>query len=138
MGKKEKRDRSRSKDRKRKRKKKRSRSSSSSSSRDSSKERHAKVHKKKHHKKEKKKNKDHLPSIDDIIAQRLQEKRQNEGQSDNNSPDQNLKARAPMTKAEYDEKQSVVRRVYDEDTGRTRLVKGTRQSLNYLVEETYD
>ena len=131
MGKKEKRDRSRSKDRKRKRKKKRSRSSSSSSSSDSSRERHAKVHKKKH-KKEKKKNKDHLPSIDDIIAQRLQEKRANEGQSgDNNSPDK--KAMAPMSKAEYDEKQSVVRRVYDEDTGRMRLVKG-KMCLNYLVQ----
>ena len=124
MGKKEKRDRSRSKDRKRK-KHKRSRSSSTSSS-DTSNIKH-----KKHKKEKKKKNKskdNNLPSIDDIIAQKLQEKRGGgeRGQTTNAKVEEgNIKSgMKPMTKAEYDQKQSVVRRVYDEDTGRTRLVKG--------------
>ena len=122
MGKKEKRDRSRSKDRKRK-KHKRSRSSSTSSS-DTSNIKH-----KKHKKEKKNKSKDNnLPSIDDIIAQKLQEKRGGgeRGQTTNAKVEEgNIKSgMKPMTKAEYDQKQSVVRRVFDEDTGRTRLVKG--------------
>ena len=115
MGKKEKRDRSRSKDRKRK-KHKRSRSSSSSSSDTTNK------HKKHKKDKKKKKSKDTLPSIDDIIAQKLHEKRG--GQNTNSKVEEGKKSMKPMTKAEYDQKQSVVRRVFDEDTGRTRLVKG--------------
>ena len=123
MGKKEKRDRSRSKDRKRK-KHKRSRSSSTSSS-DTSNIKH-----KKHKKDKKKKNKskdNNLPSIDDIIAQKLQEKRGGGGQNTNSKVEEGNDKKSgmkPMTKAEYDQKQSVVRRVFDEDTGRTRLVKG--------------
>ena len=123
MGKKEKRDRSRSKDRKRK-KHKRSRSSSTSSS-DTSNIKH-----KKHKKDKKKKNKskdNNLPSIDDIIAQKLQEKRGGGGQNTNAKVEEGNNTKSgmkPMTKAEYDQKQSVVRRVFDEDTGRTRLVKG--------------
>ena len=125
MGKKEKRDRSRSKDRKRK-KHKRSRSSSTSRS-DTSNIKH-----KKHKKDKKKKNKskdNNLRSIDDIIAQKLQEKRKGGegGQNTNVKVEEgnNIKSgMKPMTKAEYDQKQSVVRRVFDEDTGRTRLVKG--------------
>ena len=122
MGKKEKRDRSRSKDRKRK-KHKRSRSSSTSSS-DTSNIKH-----KKHKKDKKKKNKskdNNLRSIDDIIAQKLQEKRGG-GQNTNSKVEEENNKKSgmkPMTKAEYDQKQSVVRRVFDEDTGRTRLVKG--------------
>ena len=81
-------------------------------------------HKKKHKKEKKKKSKDNtLPSIDDIIAQRLQQKCQNTDDKDVKDEEEK-KSRAPMTKAEYDQRQSVVRRVYDEDTGRTRLVKG--------------
>ena len=124
MGKKEKRDRSRSKDRKRK-KHKSSRSSSTSSS-DTSIIKHNKKHKK--DKKKKNKSKDNnLPSIDDIIAQKLQEKRGAGGQNTNSKVEVEVEKKSsmkPMTKAEYDQKQSVVRRVYDEDTGRTRLVKG--------------
>jgi len=134
MGKKEKRDRSRSKDRKRK-KHKRSRSSSTSSSETSN------IKHKKHKKDKKKKNKskdNNLRSIDDIIAQKLQEKRKGGegGQNTNAKVEEgnNIKSgMKPMTKAEYDQKQSVVRRVFDEDTGRTRLVKGDGEIIEEIV-----
>lgn len=38
-----------------------------------------------------------------------------------------------MTKAEYDEQQSVVRKVFDEDTGRVRLVKGDGEIIEEIV-----
>ena len=40
------------------------------------------------------------------------------------SDEKSKKSFIPMTKEQYDEKQSVVRKVFDEDTGRMRLVKG--------------
>ena len=40
------------------------------------------------------------------------------------SDEKSKKSFVPMTKEQYDEKQSVVRKVFDEDTGRMRLVKG--------------
>ena len=40
------------------------------------------------------------------------------------SDEKSKKSFTPMTKEQYDEKQSVVRKVFDEDTGRMRLVKG--------------
>jgi len=40
---------------------------------------------------------------------------------------------APMTKEMWDKQQSVVRKVYDEDTGRTRLVKGDGEILEECV-----
>jgi len=43
------------------------------------------------------------------------------------------KKMVPMTKEEWEKKQSVVRRVYDEDTGRTRLVKGDGEILEECV-----
>ena len=39
----------------------------------------------------------------------------------------------PMTKEEYDKMQSVVRRVYDPDTGRVRLVKGSGEIIEEIV-----
>ena len=41
--------------------------------------------------------------------------------------------RAPMTKEAYEKQQSEVRREYDEDTGRVRLVKGTGEILEECV-----
>ena len=41
-----------------------------------------------------------------------------------NNDEKSKKSFTPMTKEQYDEKQSVVRKVFDEDTGRMRLVKG--------------
>ncbi|XP_053605170.1 ADP-ribosylation factor-like protein 6-interacting protein 4 [Plodia interpunctella] len=43
------------------------------------------------------------------------------------------KAMAPMTKEEWEQKQSVVRRVLDEDTGRYRLIKGDGEVLEEIV-----
>ena len=40
------------------------------------------------------------------------------------SDEKSKKSFTPMTKEQYDEKQSVIRKVFDEDTGRMRLVKG--------------
>ncbi len=38
-----------------------------------------------------------------------------------------------MTKSQYDERQSVVRKVFDPDTGRTRLVKGDGEIIEEIV-----
>ncbi|XP_057295668.1 ADP-ribosylation factor-like protein 6-interacting protein 4 [Hydractinia symbiolongicarpus] len=43
------------------------------------------------------------------------------------------RAMVPMTKEEYDKQQSIVRRVYDPDTGRNRLVKGDGEILEEIV-----
>ncbi|CAB0018448.1 unnamed protein product, partial [Nesidiocoris tenuis] len=40
---------------------------------------------------------------------------------------------APMTKEEWEKRQSVVRRVYDEATGRHRLIKGDGEVLEEIV-----
>ena len=42
-------------------------------------------------------------------------------------------AMRPMTQAEWEAQQSVVRRVYDEETGRTRLIKGDGEILEEIV-----
>ncbi|XP_050680199.1 ADP-ribosylation factor-like protein 6-interacting protein 4 isoform X1 [Leptidea sinapis] len=46
------------------------------------------------------------------------------------------KAMAPMTKEEWEKKQSVIRRVLDEETGRHRLIKGDGEVLEEIV--SYD
>jgi hypothetical protein len=43
------------------------------------------------------------------------------------------RAMAPMTKAEWEKSQSVVRRVYDESTGRHRLIKGDGEVIEEIV-----
>ena len=43
------------------------------------------------------------------------------------------RARGPMTKEEYERQQSVVRRVFDPDTGRHRLVKGDGEIIEEIV-----
>ncbi|CAK1541282.1 unnamed protein product [Leptosia nina] len=45
------------------------------------------------------------------------------------------KAMAPMTKEEWEKKQSVVRRVLDEDSGRYRLIKGEGEVLEEIVSQ---
>ena len=122
------------KDKKKKKKKKysseskirkRSRSSSSSSSSDDS---------SKHKKKSKKSKKDKLPSIDDLISQKMKEtKPKSSSKSETISEEKSKPAMTPMTKEQYDEKQSVIRRVYDEDTGRMRLVKGDGEIIEEIV-----
>ena len=102
-------------------KKKRKRSRSPSSSSDSEK------YMKKKRKKDKK-SKSELPSIDDIIKERLKTKKIESADNPCSS-----KSFTPMTKEEYDKKQSVVRRVFDEDTGRMRLVKGDGEIIEEIV-----
>lgn len=43
------------------------------------------------------------------------------------------RAMAPMTKEEWEKRQSVIRRVYDEETGRRRLIKGDGEILEEIV-----
>ncbi|XP_014678015.1 PREDICTED: ADP-ribosylation factor-like protein 6-interacting protein 4 [Priapulus caudatus] len=43
------------------------------------------------------------------------------------------KVRAPMTKEEYDKQQSIVRRMYDPETGRSRLVRGEGEIIEEIV-----
>lgn len=43
------------------------------------------------------------------------------------------RAMAPMTKEEWEKRQSVIRRVYDEETGRHRLIKGDGEILEEIV-----
>lgn len=43
------------------------------------------------------------------------------------------KAMAPMTKEEWEKKQNVMRRVYDDETGRYRLIKGDGEVLEEIV-----
>nr|XP_039263433.1 ADP-ribosylation factor-like protein 6-interacting protein 4 [Styela clava] len=42
----------------------------------------------------------------------------------------------PMTKEEWEKQQSVVRRVYDEETGRSRLIKGDGEVLEEIVSKS--
>merc|ERR1712098_557652 len=91
---------------KKSKKKKRKKSSSSTDSDSSSEDSDDESPKKKKKKKTKKKNKD------------MAEER---------------RRRAPMTKEEWDKQQSVIRREYDEDTGRVRLVKGRGEILEEIV-----
>jgi len=46
------------------------------------------------------------------------------------SPKRNM---GPMTKQEYDKKQSVIREVYDPQTGRIRMIKGDGEILESIV-----
>ncbi|KAJ1093238.1 hypothetical protein NDU88_006343 [Pleurodeles waltl] len=46
-----------------------------------------------------------------------------------------VQAMKPMTKEEYEAKQSVIRRVIDPETGRTRLIKGDGEVLEEIVSQ---
>lgn len=43
------------------------------------------------------------------------------------------KAKAPETKEEYEKRQSIIRRVIDPDTGRSRMVKGDGEILEFPI-----
>ncbi|CAH1232295.1 ARL6IP4 [Branchiostoma lanceolatum] len=55
--------------------------------------------------------------------------------SANETKDDGAKAHSmrPMTKEEWEKQQSVVRRVFDPDTGRNRLVKGDGEIIEEIV-----
>ncbi|XP_051975102.1 ADP-ribosylation factor-like protein 6-interacting protein 4 isoform X2 [Xyrauchen texanus] len=46
-----------------------------------------------------------------------------------------LHTKRPMTKEEYEARQSVIRRVYDSETGRTRLIRGDGEILEEIVSQ---
>ncbi|KAK3606521.1 hypothetical protein CHS0354_041473 [Potamilus streckersoni] len=128
-----------------KRKHKHSRSSSSfSDSSSSSRERKKKKRKKKkkHKHKNKKKEKEQKKMSDASISSNIGQLKNTEiigphvsmatiaakGEKKSKS-----KAMRPMTKEEWEKQQSVVRRVYDQETGRNRLVKGDGEILEEIV-----
>ena len=45
----------------------------------------------------------------------------------------NSKTMAPMTKEEWEKKESVIKKVYDPVSGRTRLIKGSGEVLEEIV-----
>lgn len=83
--------------------------------------------KKKKDKKDKKHNQTETPESSTKIA-----KKTATNKSDEDVNEQSLAMR-PMTPAEYEARRSVIRRVYDEETGRTRLIKGDGEILEEVV-----
>jgi len=114
------------KDKKRKKKKKKVSSSSDSDSDSSDEESKKKKKKVKKDKKKKKKKpiEDCEAELRASIAEVEEERRRRE---------EERKKKAPMTKEEWEKKQSVVRREFDEDTGRVRLIKGDGEVLEECV-----
>merc|ERR1711936_471124 len=111
---------------KKKKKKKKSSSSDSDDSEDSS------ILKKKKKKKEKKKKKGKraVEELNASIAE-LEEKTRKIPQK--TSDKVNRDKRVPMTKEDWEKQRAVVRREFDSDTGRVRLVKGTGEILEECV-----
>lgn len=108
-------------------------SSSSTSSSSSSRERKRKERKKKKEKRKKKKLKklEKLqaamigPSVSTSVA----------GPDDNVDIQEKSRTMRPMTKEEWERKQNTIRKVYDPETGRTRLVKGDGEILEEIVSQ---
>ncbi|KOB77854.1 ADP-ribosylation factor-like protein 6-interacting protein 4 [Operophtera brumata] len=103
-------------------------SCSSSSSSDSSTE-------KKKIRKLKKKLKKEQKRIDRALKKKLKEEKKKLKKKITSSETlmEKSRAMAPMTKEEWEKRQSVVRRVLDEDTGRYRLIKGDGEVLEEIV-----
>ncbi|KAJ0172337.1 hypothetical protein K1T71_012310 [Dendrolimus kikuchii] len=137
------------KEKSKKRKRSSSKSSSSSSSSDSSRE-------KKKLRKLKKKLKKEQKKTEKILKKKLKEEKkrmkkmrrskssscnrdESVGNNEEASADiplelmEKSKAMAPMTKEEWEKRQSVIRRVMDEETGRYRLIKGDGEVLEEIV-----
>jgi len=114
------------KDKKRKKKKKKVSSSSDSDS-DSSEE-EAKKKKKKIKKDKKKKKKKPIEDCEAELRASIAEV-----EEERKRREEERKKKAPMTKEEWEKKQSVVRREFDEDTGRVRLIKGDGEVLEECV-----
>ena len=77
-----------------------------------------------------------MKSIDELIKERLKNKPQESEKVQNFAEEEKTSVvpqHKPMTKEEYDKKQSVVKRVFDEDTGRMRLVKGDGEIIEEIV-----
>ncbi|XP_072949931.1 ADP-ribosylation factor-like protein 6-interacting protein 4 isoform X2 [Epargyreus clarus] len=117
-------------------------SSSSSSSSDSEREKRKLRKLKKKLKKEQKRTEKLLKKKIKEEKKKMKKKRQSE-QEDNfeDGPAADIpielmeksKAMAPMTKEEWEQRQSVIRRVLDEESGRYRLIKGDGEVLEEIV-----
>ncbi|CAG9579602.1 unnamed protein product [Danaus chrysippus] len=133
------------KEKAKKRRRSTSESSSSSSSSDSSRE-------KKKLRKLKKKLKKEQKKTEKLLKKKLKEekrklkRKQSEERSQNQEKTKDeassdiplelmekSKAMAPMTKEEWEKRQSVIRRVQDEETGRYRLIKGDGEVIEEIV-----
>merc|ERR1712242_304506 len=115
---------------KKKKKKKKYSSSSESESSDSEEESDSDSSSSTPKKKEKKrKKKKGTKSVEDLSISELEEA----AKARNKQLAEERKRKAPMTKEEWEKQQSVIRREFDEDTGRVRLVKGTGEILEEIV-----
>lgn len=95
-----------------------------------------KEHKKKEKKKEKKRKKKHKRKKDEESQSVIGPVLPASGcEIENSLPSSSNKTMdmVPMTKEEWEKQQSVVRRVYDPDTGRNRLVKGDGEIIEEIV-----
>merc|ERR1712242_239539 len=111
---------------KKKKKKKKYSSSSESESSDSEEESDSDSSSSTPKKKKKKKG---TKSVEDLSISELEEA----AKARNKQLAEERKRKAPMTKEEWEKQQSVIRREFDEDTGRVRLVKGTGEILEEIV-----
>ena len=116
---------------KKKKKKKKYSSSSESESSDSEEESDSDSSsstpkKKKKKKDKKKKKKKGTKSVEDLSISELEEA----AKARNKQLAEERKRKAPMTKEEWEKQQSVIRREFDEDTGRVRLVKVSSVFIN--------
>ncbi|XP_063705521.1 ADP-ribosylation factor-like protein 6-interacting protein 4 [Culicoides brevitarsis] len=116
-------------EKKKKRKRSHSSSSSDSSSYKSSKKKSKKSKKKKKNKHSKKETSKDAPK---------NTKSESEEEEDYGIPLDlmNTKAKAPESREEYEKRQSVVRKVYDEETGRHRLIKGDGEVIEEIVSKS--
>lgn len=114
-----------------KKKRKRSRSSSSESSDRSS----LKTKKKKSKKSKKKSKHNEKETSSGTSSSKIKIVTKSESEEDYGIPVDlmNTKAKAPERKEEYEKRQSIIRKVYDEETGRLRLIKGDGEVIEEIV-----
>lgn len=114
-----------------KKKRKRSRSTSSDSS-----DRTSSKTKKKKSKKSKKKTKhNEKESLPGNSTKTKHKTEPSEPEEDYGIPLElmNTKAKAPESREEYEKRQSIIRKVYDEETGRHRLIRGDGEVIEEIV-----
>jgi len=101
----------------------------------SSEESNSSLKQKKHKSKKKKKKKDHKHKDSD--HEKKKEHKEKKVKLKATKPSETVPAASlamrPMTQAEWEAQQSVVRRVVDKETGRSRLVKGDGEILEEIV-----
>jgi len=130
---------------KRKKKTKKHKKHSSDSEQDDRKTKKSKKHSKKKKKKAKElitkvPNKEHLTKLQPLVSQIKCTDAIGTHESITSESEEvkipKKRAMVPMTKEEYDRQQNVVRRVFDPETGRNRLVKESGEILEEIVSQT--